>query len=483
MIAIDRLAERNLVGLCHLDVVDVEDVLAVPDELDGRVGDEVELKEGKTWSRIYLEDDGGLFQERWVVEGGAQHSEAVISGDVAKDRLALMPHLWRMHGRRYLVIFRTQNGDQLLMGRPETGAMAQVRSRTTGSAEAMARDRNGYSITFRLARRMAVPFYLGDPPPDPTTTVCAPGSLTVNSAAAGTIASGATRNLPVVNADTLEPVGTYNASEGRHEVDMGEACPTPCEVIDELINAGGTPNGNALVSGVGDGGSGEYEPYDTVDGKTAYQLGPWVLQYSNTLGNWYFDGPEFIEATQEGGDEPWNVTWPNGITVEEAGGSASAAAVLDCIPEERWDELRGVLCDAPEPASVRSAASDPLYATTVAAGGTLNLPQVRVVRGDGTNLDVEYRPAATSAVFTEVHTLYADFRAGDALSAAFTVPAVLAGTYTVFTNDGGSGTITWQTWNGSTWVTLLSLALSAGTVVRAQRTITTNAGWAQAATG
>lgn len=166
--SIARWEDRNLVGLCHLDVVEVDDVESVPAELSGNVADDVVLVEGASWSRVYLEDAGGLFQERWQLRDGDQYAEAVISGAVARDRLALMPDLWAMKGRRYLVIFTTKNGDQLLMGRKETPAMALVGERKSGDAEQMQSDRNQYVIAFTLTRRLPVPFYQGEPPkPDP----------------------------------------------------------------------------------------------------------------------------------------------------------------------------------------------------------------------------------------------------------------------------------------------------------------------------
>lgn len=153
-------------GLCHMDVVEVGDVLSVGPELGGNVASTVVLKEGKSWSRVYLDDDGGLFTDKWVTQDGLQHSAAEISGMVAKDRLALMPKLWAMKGKRYLVLFYTRNGDQLLMGRPETPAIAQVHERTSG--QEIQRDRNGMGISFSLATRRPVPFYGGTPPPPPS---------------------------------------------------------------------------------------------------------------------------------------------------------------------------------------------------------------------------------------------------------------------------------------------------------------------------
>jgi hypothetical protein len=198
MPAIGRMSERNLVGLCHLDVVAVDDVASVPPEAAGNVASAVVLNEGASWSRVYLDDAGGRFVEKWVLKAGDQHSEAEISGAIAKDRLALMPQLWRMKGKRYLVLFTTQNGDTLLMGRVETPAIALVSERRAGDAEQLQNDRNEYRISFTLQRRHPVPFYLGELPEPPPST-CDPVTAQLNSTTIGTPASGSTFNYQVLD--------------------------------------------------------------------------------------------------------------------------------------------------------------------------------------------------------------------------------------------------------------------------------------------
>lgn len=133
--------------------------------------------------------------------------------------------------------------------------------------------------------------------------------------------------------------------------------------------------------------------------------------------------------------------------------------------------------------TVRSAASSPLYTSAVLSNGTLTLDPVRITRGNGTTQDVEYRPNTTSSVFTEQNHIYMAFRSGDAISAEFTVTSDFAGTYSTLTNDGGSGTIAWQRWNGSTWAALgSSFTLATNDLIRVTRTTSTNAGWANART-
>lgn len=164
---IDRLDERNYVGLCHLDVVDVKDVASMPDDVGGNVVGDVVLNEGASWSRIYLEEPGGLFRDAWKMEKGAQLSAATITGTVSKDRLLLMPILWKLKHGRYLVRMQTRNGPALLMGRPESGAAGQCQQRSLG--EDMVSDQNGYQVTFALSNRWPVPYHNGTVPDPPIT--------------------------------------------------------------------------------------------------------------------------------------------------------------------------------------------------------------------------------------------------------------------------------------------------------------------------
>jgi hypothetical protein len=137
----------------------------------------------------------------------------------------------------------------------------------------------------------------------------------------------------------------------------------------------------------------------------------------------------------------------------------------------------GVEVTCPD-ATVRSAASTPLYTAAVLSNGTLTLAPVRITKGDGSTEDVEYRPNSTSSVYVERNDLYFDFRASDALSAELMVPTGYAGTYSTLTTDGGSGSVVLQRFSGGVWGTLLVNTIAVGDLIRAQRTISTSAGWA-----
>ena len=194
---IGRSGERNFVGMCHIDYVDVDDVVSVPEEFEGNIADDITLVEDVEWSRIYLEQPGSQFQENWADASGDTVARSILSGNIAKDRLALMPNLWKMKGHRYLALITTPNGDQLLMGTKSEPCQIRVPLRSLGGKNVDS-DTAGYDIAFTLERSIPVPFYHGTPPTPSTPGSCDDATVktTDDSTEVMTIASGAEGQLP-----------------------------------------------------------------------------------------------------------------------------------------------------------------------------------------------------------------------------------------------------------------------------------------------
>lgn len=171
---IPRLNTRNRVGLCHLDVVDVREVVSVPDEVEGNIAGNVTLADDSTWSRVQLDDDNGLLDEVWEMVQGSPTARCSVQGLIPKDRLELLPALWKLHKNRYLVLATTRNGDRLLLGTKEEPAQVRVARRALG--EEMT-DRNVYYYQVEVERRSPVPFYLGTAAV--TSTPSSPGAGTL----------------------------------------------------------------------------------------------------------------------------------------------------------------------------------------------------------------------------------------------------------------------------------------------------------------
>lgn len=357
---IEHMTERNLVGLCYLDVVEVEDVASVGDELQGNVADTVVLKAGKAWSRVYLES-GGEFAERWPMVGGVQHSAATIAGDIAKDRLALMPLLWKMKGRRYLVLFTNQNGDQLLMGRLETPALAKVVSRTTGDKENLERDRNGYSILFSLNRRLPVPFYGGTAPEPPA------------------------------------PPGT---------------CPTLCEQMDAAFaippaGGGGDP---VLTMALDLTGSGPLPVTGTLNGRDWYTNSAWgtFVNYAEaywTGSAWYVtDGNSVWTSTDDVASPDLITNWtgdaPYPVLTMEGGGEpvdVGAQQIVNCWDEEQLERVQALVCTpATNGRAMTTDGETPVI--TVPPGTDVPLPQSVILIKNASNADAEI--AASNTLFS-----------------------------------------------------------------------------------
>lgn len=425
--AIGRMEERNLVGLCHLDVVPVDDVDSMPDELDGNVDGDVVLKAGKSWSRIYLDTEGGLFTEAWRMVNGAQLSDATINGVIAKDKLALMPLLWRLKGKRYLVRMETKNKDALLMGRPETGATALVTTRTSG--ENPDSDRNEYRVVFSLTRRMPVPFHDGVvPEPDPGGGECPTlGELLAPEDWAAIAAL---------------------LSEGQLDDAAADICAV-CETLAELMAPRTWAELEALL--------------DTTQRNAARATINLRDSAATAIASY------LIAA---GGSA--NLTAPDGV-VKTTDASTTVMNVLSNgtanLPQSKIKYTNAAGSAAELAASNTDFASGTLRpATTV--------PRFTIFEPDGTTPN-SYKDISTpSYTMVKALTLAFDFPVGDDTTLTHSVRATGAGSFTATTNDGSSGTITFSK-NGGAFAAFSAFSLAIGDVIQVKRTTITGNGWVE----
>ncbi|MBL8002855.1 MAG: hypothetical protein JNL05_12940 [Flavobacteriales bacterium] len=158
---IERPTGRNIGGTCELLVVDVAQVVSVPDEVEGNVSSAVTLAVDAAWTTVRLARPGARLQETWKRVDGRLVCECTITGYAAKDQLALLPKLRRTPKARYLVLFKGLDGDMLLLGTKEQGVMASVQERDRGDDND---PQNGYSLAFQLVRSEPVPFYMAPAP-------------------------------------------------------------------------------------------------------------------------------------------------------------------------------------------------------------------------------------------------------------------------------------------------------------------------------
>lgn len=253
---------RNLVGICHLDVVAVQDVLSVPDTIENALSAPIILKAGATWKRFYFEDDGGLYAEKWTVDNGAMASYARASGSVAKDRLPLLRQFWAANGRRYLVLVTTRNRDVLLMGSLATPVQLQIQERTAGAD--IDSDRNQYEAAFVVALRHPVPYYLPVPPAPEPGVECPSLAVLLPTATISEIIAGVTAEqlagLQAYFADDCPTLADLLAGATNEAIyaalTLSQATYIANQVI-SVIDGNGTPDDIVIDPGGGSTPSGE----------------------------------------------------------------------------------------------------------------------------------------------------------------------------------------------------------------------------------
>ncbi|MFZ1693794.1 MAG: hypothetical protein WAT74_11395, partial [Flavobacteriales bacterium] len=310
----------------------------------------------------------------WKLMDGDQYSEARATGAIARDRLALMPYLWGMKGKRVLVVITNKNGDRLLMGSLKTPAMVRVTRRKTGDGEQMESERNDYDIEFVLSSRLPVPFYQGEVP-EPTQATCPNLCELLDDAiilGGGGDASAVTDCLsPEQAAVLLEALG---GSSGE--------CPTLCELIESAFSSG-TSGMQLTVGAVTDA----VPQSGTINGRLYYFNDAWgpLENYAEA----YWGGSNWVCTD---GVIYWisydDVATPDLVTTWEGEGSplpvwslsnSGAETIANCVAPEFVAALIAALGGSAEGGTVliRNAADSATLAE-VDAGEPWIVPPIRI---------------------------------------------------------------------------------------------------------
>ena len=157
VLSIPRLNERNVPGICSLELIPIQFVQRIPPAIDGVVTGMVDIAPDTQWSAFHLEDNNGRFTERWTDQNGDTAFESTLSGAVPKDRPWTLRVLGSLRHQRFLVTFRSQNGHRYLMGTTHSPVRATVTDRIIGEADDNAR--NELKLAFTLRDRFPVPFH------------------------------------------------------------------------------------------------------------------------------------------------------------------------------------------------------------------------------------------------------------------------------------------------------------------------------------
>jgi hypothetical protein len=159
VLSIPRLNERNIAGICLVELVPIDLVIDIPPVINGTVTGQVTLQPDAQWSSFALEENNGRFTEKWSLQNGDIITESVLSGNIPKDRPWVLPILWSLKAQRFLVAFRSQNRTRYLMGNLHSPVMANVTDRIIGEADGSDSARNELRLAFTLRDRFPVPFH------------------------------------------------------------------------------------------------------------------------------------------------------------------------------------------------------------------------------------------------------------------------------------------------------------------------------------
>lgn len=317
--------------------------------------------------------------------------------------------------------------------------------------------------------------------------------------------------------------------EGRlseEQLDAAEAALSSslCEMLDAALAS--TLTNSFTTTGAG---ASEYNlswAFDgTQNGKDKYTNGTFLTAWSGTAWVMINEsvGTEFYQSTDDT-EFPWEATgWTAQFGIETPvptltqDGGIDASAVVDCLDPLQAAAVVAALGGSAEPGTAQLVDSngDPIGSSvSVPSGPTVEIPvpQSAFSYKDAANADQVSTPLDTVVV---AGVLYADYQfprrqltlngvgtgqyvtlpdlvnntvpdivpplefgwgIGDADTLSWTITSRQAGTYTTYSQDGGSGTITYNK-NGAGFAALSgTITFIVGDTVIVRRTITTSAG-------
>lgn len=240
MYDIKRFSGHNQPGGCYLMLVPVTGVESVPQERYGVVETAITLTGDGFWVRIDPTRFTQDFSEKWDMDKGARVARATLECMVPKDRVALLHDLYQLGAGRYVVLHHDLNGNTKLIGTKREPAMVRVQLVEHGRG-GRSNEPNQYRMRIEVARATMCPFYLQPAPPTQVPGACIPGTILLNWYQVGTVPSGGTVNVPVVDSVGL-PTGAWNAELGQWQVNT-----TCAPAMVQLVDTGGTPIGTPIM--------------------------------------------------------------------------------------------------------------------------------------------------------------------------------------------------------------------------------------------
>ena len=164
---INFITGDNLGGLELLWYADADDIAYIPPAIEGVISGNIQMKPGKVFY-VFRPTQGSLSFSEPLKETriGSLYTPS-LKGFVPKDTPQLQLALMEMTGRRLVVLYRDNNGNQKLVGSKDYWLTFE-RDLDTGSSPS---SKNGVGYSFKGNAPQPAPFYTGSFPVEAIGTV------------------------------------------------------------------------------------------------------------------------------------------------------------------------------------------------------------------------------------------------------------------------------------------------------------------------
>ncbi len=140
---LDPLLVDNTGGVDALWYCDVADVLRFPNTPAAAIVTDVELRAGATWYQLIATRGTVGYTQAGSTDRHGEFFKPLLKGALAKATPTVAAGLEALDGRRFLVLYRDQNGHTWLVGTPDS-PLTWSEKYETGSPTT----RNGYDFQF-----------------------------------------------------------------------------------------------------------------------------------------------------------------------------------------------------------------------------------------------------------------------------------------------------------------------------------------------
>lgn len=141
-------------SLCKIELIATDLVSTMPDEPNGILLGQVQLKAGAAWQEIYFTQDSAHFVEQPNVVDGAEVYEMIVKWSVPKDNAVNLRYILTESKKRHIARLTKLNGGVLIAGKQDEGCRLMLDMRDAGKE---ATDKDHYIVALRLTRIKRVP--------------------------------------------------------------------------------------------------------------------------------------------------------------------------------------------------------------------------------------------------------------------------------------------------------------------------------------